>query len=148
MKATRGVKGLGAKESFHFYRVLEELDGLTPARPEEYIKKFFVDNPEYDEFLPKALNIASKIPAKDLRGKNPRVLASVCIYLSSIGEAFGVSKPLLTQSEIASYFKVTNVSLMNGYHKLLPKLRDMNTMLTEEEIEWFLSYRKENLERT
>jgi len=147
VKATRGTRGISSEESVHFFKVLEELDGLTPATPEEYIAKFFVDNPEYEEFLPKSLNIASKLP-KEFQGKNPRVLASVCIYVSSIGTLYADKhRPLLTQREVATYFKVTQMGVRNVYRELLPKLKDMNTMLSEGEIEWILSFRQEQLER-
>jgi len=146
-KSTRGAKGRSAGKSLHFFRVLEELDGLIPATTQEYITKFFVDNPEYEEFLPKALKIASKLPTREFQGKNPRILASVCIYVSSIGILHDQYRPIITKREVATYFKVTEMGITCVYRELLPKIKDMNTVLSEEEIEWLLSFRKMQLER-
>lgn len=146
LKATRGAKGSSARKSLHFFRILEELDGVTPATPEDYIRKFFITNPEYSEFLPKALDIASKL-SRDFQGKNPRILASACIYVSSIEKISSGYKPLMTQREVATFFKVTEAGIRNVYRELVPKLKDMNTMLSKQEIEWWLSIRKEQLEK-
>ena len=66
--------------------------------------------------------------------------------LASLG-FWEIDTLILTQREVANYFKVTQVSVRNTYFDLLPKLRDMNTVLSEEEIEWLLSFRKKQLER-
>ena len=146
LKATRGARGSSVRKSFHFFRILEELDGVTPTTPADYVRRFFVANPEYEENLSKALDIASKLPP-NFQGKSPRVLASVCIYLSSIGILYGQHRPLITKREVATYFKVTEMGITYVYRELLPKLKDMNTVLSEEEIEWLISFRKKQLER-
>lgn len=146
LKTTRGQKGSSASKSLHFFKILETLNGLAPATAEDYVTRFFVDNSEYEEFLPKALDIASKLPRK-YQSRNPRILASVCIYASSIGTLYSEHRPLITQSEVATFFKITKVGVRKTYHDLLPKLKEMDTMLSEEEIEWLLSFRKKQLKR-
>jgi len=48
---------------------------------------------------------------------------------------------------VAKFFEVTEASVRTNYRELLPELKDMNTMLSEEEIEQLLSFRKKQLER-
>lgn len=140
IKATRGPRGYGAGKSLHFFRILEVLDGITPTSPMDYIRKFFVGNSQYERFLSKALDIASKLPRK-FKARSPRVLASACIYVSSISTLYADEhRPLITQRELSKFFKVTDVSIRNVYPKIIHKLKDMNTILTEEEIEWSLAW--------
>ena len=146
-KAATGHRGHASKESIHYTRIFEELDGVKPATPEDYVKKFFNENAHYDEFLPRALDIASKLPLRDFQMKNPRILASACIYVASIEETSNGYKPSLTQDEIVTFFKVTKAGMRNVYHELVHQLKDMNTMLSKQEIEWWLSFRKEQLEK-
>lgn len=146
-KAATGHRGYTSKKSIHYIRILEELDGVTPATPEDYVKKFFNENAHYDEFLPRALDIASKLPTRDFQMKNPRILASACIYVASIEKTGKGYKPSITQDEIATFFKVTKAGIRKVYHELVHKLKDMNTMLSKHEIEWWLSFRKKQLEK-
>lgn len=130
-----------------YFKILNVLNGVDTSRLDHYISNFFVANPQYKQFLSKALNIASKIPVK-LKPKNPRVLASVCIYISSIGTLHAdMHRPLITQEELATYFKVTDVSIRNVYPELILELKDMNTILSKQEIEWLLEFRKYHVER-
>jgi len=88
---------------YSYQSFLEKLNGVKPAEPMDYINKFFSEQPEFKEALPKALSIAESLPSSFKQGRNPRVLASACIYLSAIG--------LLLQREISDYFGITEVSL-------------------------------------
>jgi len=98
-------------------------------------------------FYEKAVDIASKLP-DDFHNVSYRSLAAACIYVSSIGEQWGTYKPMIHQREVASYFKKSTMSVKKSYLWLLPRLKDMNTKLSEEEIEWLLNYRKEQLNKT
>lgn len=130
-----------------YIRVLEELDGVIRATPKDYVRKFFDENAHYAVFQPKALDVASRLPIMSFQMKNPRTLASACIYVASIEKTSIGYRPLTTQAEVAEFFKVTTVSVRNAYKGLVSKLREMNTILSIEEIDWWQSFEKEQSER-
>jgi transcription initiation factor TFIIIB Brf1 subunit/transcription initiation factor TFIIB len=136
-----------AASGHYYFRVLEELDGVIRATPEDYVRKFFNKSGYPNEFLLKALDIASKLPHGNFQAKNPRNLASACIYVASIEKTSNGYRALVTQPELAEFFKVTVVSIRGIYKELIPKLRELNTMLSKEEIEWWLSFSKEQSEK-
>ena len=98
-----------------YITVLKELDGVVLAKPSEYIKNFFSKHPSYrNELQDMALKISKSLPRLFIQGKNPRVLASACIY--------AVSKGILTQREITDFFQVSAPALRYTLRKL-EKLR-------------------------
>jgi transcription initiation factor TFIIIB Brf1 subunit/transcription initiation factor TFIIB len=138
-----------ASGHLRYIRVLEELDGVAAAyvRTQDYVRKFFNENAHYDDFLPKALDLASKLPTMSFQAKNPRIVASACIYVASLEKTSDGYRTLVTQAELADFFRVTSVSISGIYKALIHRLREMNTMLSKEEIEWWLSFSKEQSER-
>ena len=79
--------------------------------------------------------------------KNPRILASACIYIASLEKTSDGYRPLIPQSELTEFFKVTTVGLRRIYADIITKLGEMNTMLSKEEIQWWALFRKTQLER-
>jgi transcription initiation factor TFIIIB Brf1 subunit/transcription initiation factor TFIIB len=106
IKETRkhpGGRGRGEGIKFSYQDFLEKLNGVKVAEPVDYINKFFSEQPRFKEVLPRVLLIAESLPLSLKQGRNPRVLAGACVYLSAKG--------LLLQREISEYFCISEVSL-------------------------------------
>lgn len=110
-KETRYRGGSTTKRrKYGYMSFLEKLNGVKVAEPADYINRFFLEQPEHKEVLPKALVIAESLPKFFKQGRNARVLAGACIYLSATG--------MLVQKEIADYFGITETALRYTFKKI------------------------------
>lgn len=99
-----------------YFSVLEKMDGLERAKPADYINSFFREKPQYQHLLPKALDIAEKLPFS-FKSKNPRNVAGACIYISSFNFYDAGSRCVteIKQEAISDYFGVADMSIRNVY---------------------------------
>jgi len=104
------------KEVSGYMDVLQILDGVTPAKPIDYIKKFVATEKLPKQETEEAKSLLKKIPFAHLQSRNPRVLAATILYTMH-REGNPANKPILTQDYLASYFKITEVALRNNWRQ-------------------------------
>jgi len=99
-----------------YMHVLQELDGVSPSTPMDYIDYFVKLNKLDMKFRNKAENVLRKIAKKNIQGKNPRTVVAAIIYEAS--PMIGNIKQF-TQGYISRVLEITEVSLRNYWHNYI-----------------------------
>lgn len=122
MAVKHGRRGTRQPKAAYF-RVLGVVDGLEPAKPIDYINSFFRVKTTYRHLLPKALDLAGKLPFS-FKSKNPKIVAGSCIYISSfyLYDAGNYCIAEIKQRELSDYFGVTEVSIRSVYKEAIEAL--------------------------
>lgn len=113
-KATTQGRG-DRRQSSGYMDVLKEINGVRPAKPEEYIETF----PTTEEIKIEATRILKQYFGRRKRqGKNPRVIAGVCLYATGH----------FLQIEVCRKLHVSTVAVRNYWRDIrdffnLPKTR-------------------------